>query len=207
MNKKKLVFMVSGSGTNMENLVKEIRAGRLEAEAVGVISDRPGAGALEKARKLNVPVHIVDRKAHPDKVSFENAIVKIIDECRADYVVLAGFMRLLSDDFVLRYWGKIINIHPSLLPAFPGAHGIRDAFEAKAVETGVTVHFVDTGVDTGQVILQRKVPVHPEDSLESLETRIHAAEYEVYPEALRKVLSGRVPAPALPPGQSGGFSL
>lgn len=192
---KKLVFMVSGSGTNMENIVRRIRESSLEAEASAVISDKPGVGALERAARLAVPVHVVDRKQYADKAAFESEIMRIIDSLGADYIVLAGFMRILSDTFVLKYWGRIINIHPSLLPAFPGAHGIRDAFEAKVSETGVTVHFVDTGVDTGRIILQRKVPVLSGDTLETLEARVHSVEYEIYPEALKKVLTGECPQP------------
>jgi len=188
--------MVSGSGTNMENIVRAVQNGKLEAEACGVICDKPGAGAIERAARLYVPIHVVDRKLFPDKPSFEAAMMNVIDAVKADYIVLAGFMRLLSDEFVLKYWGRVINIHPSLLPAFPGAYGIRDAFDAKAAETGVTVHFVDTGVDTGAVILQRKVLVLPGDTLETLEARIHAVEYEIYPAALKKVLAGEVKTPA-----------
>lgn len=197
MSPRKLAFMASGSGSNFENIVREIQAGRLEADAAILICDKPGAGVLARAEKLKVPAVLVDRKAHPSKEAFEAEIVRRLEESRCDFIVLAGYMRILSNEFVLRYWGRIINIHPSMLPAFPGAHGIRDAFEAGVRETGVTVHFVDTGVDTGPVILQRKVPVEPGDTLESLETRVHAMEYTLYPEALRLVLTGKVTG--LPP--------
>lgn len=194
---QRLVIMVSGNGTNMENLIKKMREGSLKAEPALVICDRPGAGAIEKAKKLDVPVALVERKRHPDKASFEAEMMRRIDEIQPAFIVLAGYMRILSETFVNKYWGRIINIHPSLLPAFPGANGIRDAFEAGVEETGVTVHFVDNGVDTGPMILQRKVPVSPGDSLESLEEKVHAVEYELYPEALNKVLSGEIRMPSL----------
>jgi len=195
MKKKKLAFMASGSGTNFEHLVLEIQAGRIDAEAALLVCDKPGAGVLARAQKLAVPFALVDRKAFASKEAFEEEILKRLEAAKPDFIILAGYMRILSDAFVLRWWGKIINIHPSLLPAFPGAHGIRDAFEAKVPETGVTVHFVDTGVDTGAVILQRKVPVLPEDTLETLEARVHETEYLLYPEALRLVLDGKIRMP------------
>jgi len=190
--------MASGSGSNFENVVHEIHAGRLDADAVLLVCDKPGAGVLARAEKLKVPFALVDRKQFPSKEAFEADIVKRLDASGCDFIVLAGYMRILTDAFVLRYWGRIINIHPSMLPAFPGAHGIRDAFEAKAAATGVTVHFVDTGVDTGAVILQKAVPLVQGDTLESLEARVHAAEYLLYPEALRKIISGHVSSPARP---------
>ncbi len=194
-SKPRLAFFVSGNGTNMVNLVKCIQAGKLEAEPVIVISDNPEAKALVRARELGVEAICVDRKKFLLKANFEDELIWHLESKKIDYIILAGFMRILSADFVVRYEGRIINIHPAYLPAFPGGHAIRDAFEAKARETGVTVHFVDAGVDTGPVIFQKKVPVLPDDTLESLETRIHALEYELYPEALRLLLSGQVKYP------------
>ncbi len=202
MSKKKLVFMASGSGSNFENIVREIQAGRLDADPALLVCDKAGAGVLARAEKLKIPFALVDRKQFPSKEAFEAEIIRCLDESGFDFIVLAGYMRILSNEFVLRYWGRIINIHPSLLPAFPGAHGIRDAFEAKVKSTGVTVHFVDTGVDTGPIILQKEVLVMPGDTLESLETRIHAVEYLLYPEALRKLVAGQVPIPSLPRGKT-----
>lgn len=193
----KLAVFVSGSGTNMENLIKVSKEGKLAGgEVVLVISDKPGVGAIEKAQKYGVPVIVIDRKIFKTREEFEAAIIDELTSEKVDWLVLAGFMRLLSPEFVRRYAGKIVNIHPSLLPAFPGAHGIKDAYDAKVSETGVTVHFVDDGVDTGPVILQQKISVRPGESLASLETRIHAVEYDLYPEALRMVLSGKIKLPS-----------
>lgn len=193
----RIAIFVSGSGTNMENLIQASKAGRLaDGEIAVVICDNPAAAAIEKARKQDIPAALVDRKNFPGKEEFEAAIIQELEKAKADWLVLAGFMRILSGDFVRRFRGRIMNIHPSLLPAFSGAHAIEDAFKAKAKETGVTVHFVDEGVDTGPVILQRKIQVVPQDTLESLETKIHAVEYEIYPEALRLVLTGKVRLPS-----------
>lgn len=189
---KKIAILVSGNGTNMQNLINDCHNGRIPAQALLVLSDNPNAGALARARNYGVRAVSVDRKSFATKAEFETEIMKRLDGDGIDYIVLAGFMRILSAEFVRKYKGKIINIHPSLLPAFPGAHGIKDAFDAKVKETGVTVHYVDEGVDTGQIILQKKVPVAPEDTLETLETKVHEVEYEIYPEALRKILRREV---------------
>lgn len=189
---KRVAFLVSGSGTNMENLIKRIKAGEIPADPVIVISNKPGVKALEKASALGVKAVVIDHKAYADRESFDMALSDCLETHKTDFVVLAGFMRVLTEGFVKKYFGRLINIHPALLPAFPGAHAIKDAWDAKVKETGVTVHFVDSGVDTGPVILQRKVSVFPGDTLETLETRIHQAEYEIYPEALKIALLGQV---------------
>lgn len=184
---KKLAIFVSGSGTNMENLIVKIREWMLDYEPAVVICDQPGAKALERAERLGVPSELIERKAFADKTLFEAAIIEKLEQYGVEIIALAGFMRILSADFVQRYQGRLINIHPSYLPEFTGAHAIRDAFEAKVSETGVTVHYVVAEVDAGPIILQRKVPVLPEDTLETLEKRIHAVEYELYPNALRLI--------------------
>lgn len=180
----------------MENLIKVSRAGQLPgAEIALVISDNPQAGGIEKAQRHGVKTEVVERRQFASKKDFEAHITHLVEEAEIDLLVLAGYMRILSADFVRHFSGRIINIHPSLLPAFPGAHGIKDAFEAKVKETGVTVHFVDEGVDTGPIILQKKVPVSLGEALESLEAKVHGVEYEIYPEALRLVIGGSVKYP------------
>jgi len=188
---KRIAFLVSGSGTNMQNLIQKIKAGEIRAEATIVISNKPGVEALRKAAALGVGTVVIEHRAYPDREAFDRALSECLERHKVDIIVLAGFMRVLTEGFVKKYYGRLINIHPALLPAFPGAHAIKDAWNMKVKETGVTVHFVDAGVDTGPVILQRKVPVLPNDSLETLEARIHQAEYEIYPEALNLVLSGK----------------
>lgn len=175
----------------MENLIRKMKAGKIPAEAALVISDNPQAPALEKAKKLGVESVMIGRKDFATRQEFEAEIIRHIEEKKIDLLLLAGFMRILSAEFVRKYKGGIINIHPSLLPQFPGARGIREAWEAKVPITGVTVHFVDESVDTGQVILQRPLSIQSGETLESLEARIHAMEYEIYPEAVNLVLAGK----------------
>ena len=193
---KKLAFMASGNGSNFENLVKAIQAGKVQAEAALLICDKPGAGCRERAKRLGVKAEIVDRKAFETKAAFEEKIGDLLEALPADWIVLAGFMRVLSAEFVTRFWGRILNIHPSYLPQFPGATSIHDAFEAKVPFTGVTTHFVTPEVDAGPIILQKKVPLVSGETLESLEAKVHAAEYEVYPETIRLLLAGKVRPPA-----------
>ena len=191
---KRIAFLVSGSGTNMENLIQRIKTGEIPADPVIVISNKPGVKALEKATTLGVKTAVIDHKTYSDRAAFDKALGECLEKHKIDVVVLAGFMRVLTEGFVKKYYGRLINIHPALLPAFPGAHAIKDAWDAKVKETGVTVHFVDCGVDTGPIILQRKVPVLSNDTLETLETRIHSLEYEIYPQALKLVVAGKAQA-------------
>ena len=189
---KRLAILVSGNGTNMGNILECIRQGKIRAEAALVVSDNPQAYALRRAEKFNVECVVVDRKKYPSKEAFEAEIRRHLDRKKIDLIVLAGFMCILSSLFVKGYPLRILNIHPALLPQFPGVHAVRDAWEAKAKTTGVTVHFVDEGVDTGPVILRREVPVESKDTLESLEKKIHEVEYELYPEAIQLILDGKV---------------
>lgn len=186
---KRIAIFVSGNGTNMENLIRKIREESISVSLELVVSDHPEAKAIERARRLGVEVALVPRKEFASKEAFEEAIARHLERKKIDLICLAGFMRILSAGFVKRYEGRMINIHPALLPQFPGAHAIKDAFDAKVSETGVTVHYVTADVDRGPVILQRQVPIYPEDTLESLEARVHSVEYQVYPEALKKVIS------------------
>ena len=192
---KRIAFLVSGSGTNMANLIQKIKAGEISADPVIVISNKPDVKAIDRAKDFGVPTKVISHKDYATREAFDEAMDQCIDSHNIDFVVLAGFMRVLTERFVKKYWGRLINIHPALLPQFPGAHAIKDAWEAKVKETGVTVHFVDPGVDTGPIILQRKLPVLTQDTLETLEAKIHQLEYEIYPEALELVVSGKVKAP------------
>lgn len=189
---KRIAIFVSGNGTNMENILRHISEGEIRAEAVLVVSDNGQAYALRRAEKYNVECVVVERKRYDSREAFEVNLRRHLERKKVDYILLAGFMRILSPSFVKAYQGRILNIHPALLPKFPGSHAIKEAWEAKAAVTGVTVHFVDEGVDTGPIILQREVRIEPTDTLESLEKKIHEVEYEIYPEALRLVLEGKV---------------
>jgi phosphoribosylglycinamide formyltransferase 1 len=194
--KRKFAILVSGSGTNMENIVKRAKTGELNCRIAVVVSDQPNAYALERAKALGVESVVIERKHYGSKKDFEQAMTDELKRRGVDAVLLAGFMRILGPDFVGQWRWRILNIHPSLLPEFPGAQAICDAFHAKVEETGVTVHFVDEGVDSGPVIIRRKVMVNPGESLEELEARVHQVEYDIYPEAIRLFMEGKCKSPA-----------
>ncbi len=180
----------------MVNLIQRLKDGLTQAEAAVVICDNPLAGALEKSKRLGVETVLIERKKFKDKAAFEAEIIKQLEARRIDFIALAGFMRILSKEFVEHFWGRIINIHPSLLPVFPGAQAIKDAYDAKATETGVTTHFVIPAVDAGPTIMQKKVRIDADDTLETLEAKVHAVEYELYPETLKLVVEGKAVMPS-----------
>ncbi len=190
--KKRIAIFVSGSGTNMENIVRRIQTDGLDCAIVLVVCDNPSALALTRAARFGLETFVAERKNFKSKVEFDHHITEKLKEKKVDLILLAGFMRILSPEFVRAWRWRIINIHPSWLPKYPGAHAIKDAFEAKEKETGVTIHFVDEGVDSGPIILQRKVPIKPDDTFEMLEARVHAAEYELYPEAIQLFISEKL---------------
>lgn len=187
----KLVVLASGSGTNLQAILDRLH-GREGIEVVGVGSDKPGARALERARAAAVETAVFPRDVHPDREARDAAMGDWIEERGADLVALAGYMQLLSAPFVARFRDRVVNVHPALLPAFPGLDAIGQALEAEVETTGVTVHFVDEGVDTGPPILQREVPVPPGRDRERLEAAVHAVEHELYPEAIRMIARGEV---------------
>ncbi len=166
-------------------------SGRIpNAEIVAVVSDVAGAPGLARARKRGLPAYAFDRGDFPDRSSHEKEILRVLKNARPDLVCLAGYMRILSPGFVARFRGRILNIHPALLPKFPGLDAQRRALEAGETESGCTVHFVDEGTDTGPIVLQKKVPVRPGDSEESLSARILEIEHATYPEAIARVARG-----------------
>ncbi len=183
MDKKlRLGVLASGRGTNLQAIIDSINEGKLLAEIVIVISDNPKAMALERAKRANIPTAYVK----PGKRSeFEREIIRILEENKVDLIVLAGFMRILSADFVSRFPLRIINIHPSLLPSFPGLEAQRQALEYGVKITGCTVHFVNEIVDGGPIILQEAVPVYDDDTVESLSARILEKEHKILVEAIR----------------------
>jgi phosphoribosylglycinamide formyltransferase-1 len=187
----KLVVLASGSGTNLQAILDRLH-GREGIEVVGVGSDKPGARALERARQAGVETRAFAHDDYPDRGARDAAIGDWIEARGADLVVLAGYMQLLSPAFVARFRERVVNIHPALLPAFPGLDAIGQALAAGVEVTGVSVHFVDEGIDTGPVIVQRRVPVPADRDREALEAAIHAIEHELYPEAIRMVAAGRV---------------
>jgi phosphoribosylglycinamide formyltransferase-1 len=187
----RIVVLASGSGTNLQAILDRLHGGG-EVEVVGVGSDRPEARALERARAAGVETAVFAAAGFEDRAARDAAIGDWVEARDADLVVLAGYMQLLSADFVRRFRNRVVNIHPALLPAFPGLDAIGQALAAGAETTGVTVHFVDEGVDTGPPILQRALPVPPGCGREELERTVHALEHELYPEAIRMIAQGRV---------------
>lgn len=187
----RIVVLASGSGTNLQAILDRLH-GRAGIQVAGVGSDRPGALALERARKAGVETATFARDGFADRTARDAAMAGWIDSLAADLVVLAGYMQLLSPDFVDRFRGRLVNIHPSLLPAFPGLDAIGQALAYGVRVTGVTVHFVDEGTDTGPIIEQRAVEVPADGSREHLEAAIHAVEHELFPEAIGMIAQGRI---------------
>ncbi len=189
---KNVVILISGRGSNMEALIRARDAGELPITIAAVISNRPDAAGLETAAKAGIVTHFVDHKGFPDRAAFDAALAECIDEFAPDLVILAGFMRILSDGFVRHYAGRLLNIHPSLLPAFPGLHTHRRALEEGVRIHGCTVHFVTPTLDHGPVVVQAAVPVLDSDDEASLAARVLAQEHRIYPLAVRWFAEGRL---------------
>ncbi|MDI3512802.1 MAG: phosphoribosylglycinamide formyltransferase 1 [Rhodocyclaceae bacterium] len=179
---KSIVILISGRGSNMEAIVRARIPG---VRIAAVISNRPGATGLGFAREHGIATAVVDHTAHADRASFDAALAQCIDSHAPDLVVLAGFMRVLTDGFVRRYEGRLLNIHPSLLPAFPGLHTHRRALEAGVKVHGATVHFVTAELDDGPIVVQAAVPVRADDDEATLAARVLAQEHVIYPQAVR----------------------
>jgi phosphoribosylglycinamide formyltransferase-1 len=184
--------LASGRGSNLRAILDAAEGGRLPARVVIVIADRPGAGALAIARDHGVEALHVDPGQHPGREAHDKAVAAALDERGVGLVCLAGYMRILTPGFVRHFEGRLLNIHPALLPAFPGLHAQRQALEAGVRVAGATVHFVDEGVDTGPIVLQAAVPVRPDDTEQSLSDRILTEEHRIYPEAIRLFAEGRL---------------
>lgn len=193
VNKKlKLGVLASGSGTNLQSIIDQCQQQQIDAEIVLVLCNNPNAGALERAEKAGLQNSCINHRDFSDRQSFDRAVVTALQEAGAELIVLAGFMRIISEVFVDAFPQRIINIHPALLPAFPGLHVQKKALEYGARFAGCTVHFVDTGVDTGPIIMQAVVPVLDDDSVETLSARILQQEHQIYPKAIQLIAVGRV---------------
>ncbi len=189
----KVGVLVSGSGSNLQALIDALHLPDSESVDIAlVLSDRRSAFGLERARKASIATAVVAPRDHPSRNAFDEAITGQLESHGVELVVLAGFMRVLQPAFVRRWHGHLLNLHPALLPSFAGDSGIRDAIDYGVKVTGVTVHFVDEGVDTGPVIAQMPVFVQPDDTEETLAARIHAVEHRIYPEVVRAVVEGRI---------------
>jgi len=187
----RIVVLASGSGTNLQAILDRLH-GAGEVQVAGVGSDKPAAPALDRARAAGVETAVFAVEEFEDRAARDAAIGDWVEALGADLVVLAGYMQLLSEPFVQRFRNRVVNIHPALLPAFPGLDAIGQALAAGVETTGVTVHFVDEGVDTGPTILQREVAIRPGSGRAEVERAVHAVEHEAYPEAIGMIARGRV---------------
>ncbi len=187
-----LGVLVSGVGSNLQAILDAIRGGALNAQVKVVIANRRGAQALERARAAGVRALTIPHQDFASREAFDRALVGALREAEVNWIVLAGFMRLLTPVFLSAFAGRIINIHPSLLPAFPGVDAAKQALDYGVKLTGCTVHFVDQGVDSGKIIAQRAVQVEANDDVASLAARIHAAEHELFVNVLAEIAAGRV---------------
>lgn len=178
---KKIAVFASGNGSNFQVIAEQF-------PVAFVFSDHRDAFVLERADNLGVPAYAFELKEFEDKAAYEQAIINLLDQHQIDLICLAGYMKIVGPTLLSAYEGRIINIHPAYLPEFPGAHGIEDAWEAGVNQSGVTIHWVDSGVDTGKIIKQVRVPRLPDDTIESFEARIHEAEYQLYPEVIQSLI-------------------
>ena len=185
---KSIVILISGRGSNMQAILRS----EIDLRVAAVLSNDPSAAGLAHAHAAGIETEVLDHHAFPSRSAFDAALAAQIDRYSPDWVVLAGFMRILTDDFIQHFAGRIVNIHPSLLPAFPGLHTHRRALEAGVRIHGCSVHFVTAQLDTGPVIIQAAVPVLPADDEETLAARVLEQEHRIYPQALHWLANGRV---------------
>ena len=189
---QRIAILISGRGSNMEAIVRACTAERWPAQVVAVVANRPDAGGLAFAADHGIATAVVDHKAHPSREAFDATLADVLDGFAPDVVVLAGFMRILGAAFVRRFEGRLLNIHPSLLPAFPGLHTHRRALEAGCKAAGATVHFVTPELDHGPIVMQSVVPVRPGDNEHTLAARVLATEHVIYPRSVRWFVEGRL---------------
>lgn len=190
--KQKLGVLCSGRGTDLQSIIDAIGRGEVDAEIAVVLTDKPDAFALERAKKAGIKAVCVNRKQYDGREPFERALIAELEEAGVTLVVLAGFMRILTPVFVHHFAGRIMNIHPALLPSFPGAHAHRDVLAYGVKVSGCTVHFVDEGTDSGPIILQAAVPVLDGDTEETLGARVLEQEHIIYPQAIQLYCEGRL---------------
>ncbi|MBM7688210.1 phosphoribosylglycinamide formyltransferase [Enterococcus ureilyticus] len=184
----KLAIFASGNGSNFQAIVEASRAGLIAAEITLLFCDKKDAYVIQRARELLIPVISFSPNDFESKALYEAEILHLLEEEQIDLVVLAGYMRIIGPTLLETFSNRLINIHPSLLPRFPGLHGIKDAFCSNVSETGVTIHYVDDGVDTGPILAQEKILIEPTDTLDSLERKIHNVEHRLYPSVLAQLI-------------------
>ena len=192
VRKLRLGVLASGSGSNLQSIIDRCADGSIDAEIVLVLSNVPGAGALNRAEKAGIATALIDHRTFTERADFDRAVVATLQSAGVELVVLAGFMRIITAPFIAAFPERIINIHPALLPAFPGLHVQKKAIEGGVRFSGCTVHFVDGGVDTGPIIIQAVVPILDDDDEASLSARILVQEHRIYPNAIQLIAEGRL---------------
>lgn len=184
--------LISGSGSNLQSLIDHIEEGTLSAKISLVVSSRPDAFGIERAKKAGIPVLVMNREAYADTSAANQRIADALKEAGAEYVVMAGYMRIVTAEILDAFPDRVVNLHPALLPSFKGAHAIEDAYNFGVKVTGVTVHFANADYDKGPIIAQQPVEVREGEPIEALEERIHSAEHELYPHVIQLLAEGRV---------------
>ena len=189
---KKIAVMISGNGTNLEAIVKACHANNIYGEIVYVISNNPEAYGIERAKKYNIPVKIIDHKSYTDRDDFDDALKKFLDNLEIDLIILAGFMRILGKNITEKFYGKMINLHPSLLPLYPGLNTHTQALNNKDKYHGISIHFVSSELDAGPLIAQGKVLVKADDDLEKLVSKIHKVEHDLLPKIINELCTNNI---------------
>ena len=192
MSRTSAAVLISGSGTNLQAIIDEVAAGQLDLDLSVVLSNQPDAAGLERARKADIGVECIRHQDYPERKLFDAALIETLDKFKPELIILAGFMRILTPTFINHFSGRVLNIHPSLLPKFPGLDTHQRAIDAGEEWHGSTVHFVTEELDGGPAIIQGRVPVMPDDSAAELAARVLAVEHRIYPEAARMFAAGRL---------------
>jgi phosphoribosylglycinamide formyltransferase-1 len=187
-----LGVLISGNGSNLQSIIDHIEQGSLKAAIRIVVSNNPDAYGITRAQKHGIPVVVIKNSDFKNKEGFDAELIRLLKDLQVDLVVLAGFMRIITLDFLKAFSGRVMNIHPALLPSFPGLHAQKQAFDYGVKVSGCTVHFVDEGVDTGPIIIQASVPVLDDDTDDTLAARILKEEHRIYPEAIQLFADGRL---------------
>lgn len=189
---KRIAVLISGSGSNLQAIIDATQSGRIDGDIVAVISNKAGVYGLERAANADIPSEVLDHKSFDSRESFDAAMMELIDGYNADLVVLAGFMRILTPEFVRHYQGRMFNIHPSLLPKYKGLNTHQRALDAGDKEHGCTVHFVTEELDGGPLVVQGRVSINLDDSSDSLQQKVHVVEHQIYPLAVEWFCANRV---------------
>ena len=189
---KKIAVMISGSGSNLEAIVKACHEKNIYGEIVYVISNNPDAYGIERAKKYNIPVKIIDHKSYTDRDDFDDALKEFLDNLEIDLIILAGFMRILGKNITEKFYGKMINLHPSLLPLYPGLNTHTQALNNKDKYHGISIHFVSSELDAGPLIAQGKVLVKADDDLEKLVSKIHKVEHDLLPKIINELCTNNI---------------